>query len=78
MFELGKCNMAGTAYKVCKHITKALQACSKAVKTVIERYNVGTNSMIPPKVNLAWETVVEYKFLSNFRLTVQGAGGYLG
>ncbi|KAJ6546005.1 hypothetical protein DFH09DRAFT_1321246 [Mycena vulgaris] len=39
MFELAKCNMSGTGYKLRKHIAKALQACSKAVKNAIASYN---------------------------------------
>ncbi|KAJ6522137.1 hypothetical protein DFH09DRAFT_938515, partial [Mycena vulgaris] len=38
MFELAKCNMSGTGYKLRKHIAKALQARSKAVKNAIASY----------------------------------------
>ncbi|KAJ7020575.1 hypothetical protein C8F04DRAFT_1317247 [Mycena alexandri] len=39
MFELTKMNMSGTGYKLRKHIAKALQARSRAVKTALKNYN---------------------------------------
>ncbi|KAJ7445930.1 hypothetical protein FB451DRAFT_1343603 [Mycena latifolia] len=72
MFELCKVNLAGTGYKVRKHIAKALQARSKAVKAAIERYNIAADAMVPPKVTLSWEQVVEYAFLSDFDLLREG------
>ncbi|KAF7362867.1 hypothetical protein MVEN_00636500 [Mycena venus] len=39
LFELTKCHMSGTGYKMRKHIAKALQARSRAIKTAIEQYN---------------------------------------
>ncbi|KAJ7671094.1 hypothetical protein B0H17DRAFT_1209145 [Mycena rosella] len=68
IFELSKVNLAGTGYKIWKHMAKALQARSKAIKTAINCYNLATDSMIPHKVNLSWEEVVEYVFLSDFNL----------
>ncbi|KAL4079782.1 hypothetical protein J3A83DRAFT_4356454 [Scleroderma citrinum] len=38
IFELGKMNQAGTRYKLCKHIGKALQARSSAIKTEVVKY----------------------------------------
>ncbi|KAJ7873189.1 hypothetical protein B0H13DRAFT_2349171 [Mycena leptocephala] len=55
MFELAKCNMSGTGYKLCKHIAKALQARSKAVKNAIERYNEQAAAMDPPKPTVDWD-----------------------
>ncbi|KAJ6493462.1 hypothetical protein C8R45DRAFT_187933 [Mycena sanguinolenta] len=72
MFELAKCNMSGTGYKLRKHIAKALQARSKAVKTAIAKYNEIAEAMTPPKTTLDWETVVEYAFLSDFDLLREG------
>ncbi|KAJ6535312.1 hypothetical protein B0H10DRAFT_1685182, partial [Mycena sp. CBHHK59/15] len=69
IFELAKVNMAGT---IRKHIAKALQARSKAVRSAIERYNTAANSMIPGKPNLSWEDVIEYAFLSDFDLLREG------
>ncbi|KAJ7704913.1 hypothetical protein B0H17DRAFT_846884, partial [Mycena rosella] len=68
IFELSKVNLASTGYKIQKHITKALQAHSKTIKTAIDCYNLAADLMIPPKVNLSWEEVIEYTFLSDLDL----------
>ncbi|KAF7365827.1 hypothetical protein MVEN_00456800 [Mycena venus] len=61
-----------TGYKLRKHIAKALQARSKAVKNVIAKYNEIAESMTPPKPTLNWEEVVEYVFLADFDLLREG------
>jgi predicted regulator of amino acid metabolism with ACT domain len=48
-----------------KHIAKALQVRSKAVKNTIECYN-NTGLLHPPMPSLTWEQVVEYAFLVDF------------
>ncbi|KAF8209535.1 hypothetical protein K438DRAFT_1960542 [Mycena galopus ATCC 62051] len=53
-------------YKMRKHITKALQARSKAIKNAIECYNNTATLLHPPMPRLSWEQVVEYVFLANF------------
>ncbi|KAJ7817185.1 hypothetical protein B0H14DRAFT_3474817 [Mycena olivaceomarginata] len=65
-------NMSGTRYKLRKHIAKALQVRSKAVKTALQKYNAAAAAMDPPKTHLAWETVVEYAFLVEFDLLHEG------
>ncbi|KAJ7864211.1 hypothetical protein B0H14DRAFT_2574435 [Mycena olivaceomarginata] len=75
MFELSKVNMSGTVckgIKLRKHIAKALQARSKAVRTVLERYNAAASVMTPPKRLLAWDEVVGYAFLAEFDLLREG------
>ncbi|KAJ7127599.1 hypothetical protein C8R43DRAFT_1090251 [Mycena crocata] len=72
MFELTKVNMSGTGYKLRKHIAKALQSRSKAVKAAIERYNSAAMAMSPPRTTLTWEEVVEYAFLADFDLLRDG------
>ncbi|KAJ6518121.1 hypothetical protein C8R47DRAFT_1205193 [Mycena vitilis] len=72
MFELAKCNMSGTGYKLRKHIAKALQARSKAVKNALTTYNGIASAMTPPKPTLDWEEVVEYAFLADFDLLREG------
>ncbi|KAJ6525515.1 hypothetical protein DFH09DRAFT_1095569 [Mycena vulgaris] len=58
---LAKCNMSGTGgYKLRKHIVKALQARSKAMKNAIASYNQVA------------EEVVEYGFLADFDLLREG------
>jgi hypothetical protein len=51
-----------------KHIAKALQACSKAICTALECYNVAVQAQIPPRPQLTWTDVVEYAFLADFDL----------
>ncbi|KAJ7745015.1 hypothetical protein DFH07DRAFT_776919 [Mycena maculata] len=72
MFELAKCHMSGTGYKLRKHIAKALQARSKAIKAAIVRYNDATEAMEPPMPTLNWEEVVECAFLADFDLLREG------
>ncbi|KAJ7809272.1 hypothetical protein B0H14DRAFT_2867397 [Mycena olivaceomarginata] len=72
MFELSKVNMSGTGYKLRKHIAKALQAHSKAVRTALEHYNVAASAMTPTKPLLSWDEVVGYAFLAEFDLLREG------
>ncbi|KAF8128329.1 hypothetical protein K438DRAFT_2000344 [Mycena galopus ATCC 62051] len=66
IFELTKMNQSQTGYKMRKHIAKALQARSKAVKNAIDRYNDAAITLDPPMPRLSWEQVVEYTFLADF------------
>ncbi|KAJ7244802.1 hypothetical protein B0H12DRAFT_1073675 [Mycena haematopus] len=72
MFELSKVNMSDTGYKLRKHIAKALQARSKAVKTALERYNAAAAAMVPARTPLSWDQVVDYAFLAEFDLLREG------
>ncbi|KAJ6522141.1 hypothetical protein DFH09DRAFT_1424226 [Mycena vulgaris] len=66
IFELTKMNQSQTGYKMRKHIAKALQARSKAVRNAIEHYNAAAGAISPPMPMLNWEQVVEYAFLADF------------
>ncbi|KAF7300392.1 hypothetical protein HMN09_00922700 [Mycena chlorophos] len=68
LLELTKVNMAGTGYKVRKHIAKALQARSKALRNLLLRYNEAALEMVPPRQTVAWEDIVDYAFLADFDL----------
>ncbi|KAG1784879.1 uncharacterized protein HD556DRAFT_1435328 [Suillus plorans] len=68
IFELSKMNQAGTGYKLRKHIGKALQVRSAAIRTALDRYNTAARALRPPRASLSWEEVVEYAFLSDFDL----------
>jgi len=57
-----------SGYKLRKHIGKALQARSSAIKTALEHYNVAARALSPPRCMLTLEEVVEYTFLSDFQL----------
>jgi hypothetical protein len=53
-------------YKLRRHIAKALQARSKAVRNAIDQYNAAAIALDPPMASLTWEQVVEYTFLADF------------
>ncbi|KIJ58762.1 hypothetical protein HYDPIDRAFT_163072 [Hydnomerulius pinastri MD-312] len=68
IFELGKMNRAGTGYKLRKHIGKALQSRSAAIRTAIDHYNITARALSPPRRVLTYEEVIEYAFLADFDL----------
>ncbi|KAJ7768412.1 hypothetical protein B0H16DRAFT_1307963 [Mycena metata] len=70
MFELTKMNMSGMGYKLRKHIAKALQARSRAIKVALQNYNDVAPMMDADP--LSWEEVVEYTFLSQFDILRDG------
>ncbi|KAK7007335.1 hypothetical protein R3P38DRAFT_3281563 [Favolaschia claudopus] len=72
MFELAKVNLCDTGYKLRKHIAKALQVRSKAVKTALDRYNDAATALDPPRPQLSWEEIVNYAFLTEFDLLREG------
>ncbi|KAJ6501846.1 hypothetical protein DFH09DRAFT_1102393 [Mycena vulgaris] len=51
---------------------KRFQVRSKAIKASIERYNAAASSMIPPRIHVSWDEVVEYAFLADFDLLREG------
>ncbi|KAF7975808.1 hypothetical protein HWV62_8495 [Athelia sp. TMB] len=68
IFELTRMNRAGMGYKMRKHIGKALQARSVAIRTALERYNTAARALDPPREMLRQEDIFEYAFLSEFDL----------
>ncbi|KAJ7248761.1 hypothetical protein C8J57DRAFT_1522233 [Mycena rebaudengoi] len=66
IFELTKMNRSETGYKMRKHIAKALQARSKAVRNAIEKFNAAAIVLSPPMRTLSWEDIVDYAFLADF------------
>ncbi|KAJ2930481.1 hypothetical protein H1R20_g6616, partial [Candolleomyces eurysporus] len=61
IFELTKMNMSRTGYKLRKHISKALQARSQAIRTALDRYNDAASKMVPPRQQLTWDQNVRSK-----------------
>jgi hypothetical protein len=57
-----------SGYAMRKHIGKALQARSPAIRTALERYNTAALALNPPRRTLQWKEVVEYAFLADFDL----------
>lgn len=51
-----------------KHIAKALQARSQAIRNALNRYNTAAAALNPPRRPLAWEQVIDYTFLSEWDL----------
>ena len=51
-----------------KHIGKALQKRSSAIRTALDRYNTAAQALTPPRQTLHWKDVVEYVFLADFDL----------
>ncbi|KAH7904896.1 hypothetical protein BJ138DRAFT_1138426 [Hygrophoropsis aurantiaca] len=68
LFELSKMNRAGTGYKLRKHIGKALQVRSAAIRTALDRYNTAAQALMPPRPQLKLDEVVEFTFLADFDL----------
>ncbi|KAI6103041.1 hypothetical protein EDD16DRAFT_1494446 [Pisolithus croceorrhizus] len=68
IFELSKMNQAGTGYKLCKHIAKALKAHLAAIHTALDWFNTAAHACSPPCCQLTFEEVVEYTFLTDFDL----------
>ncbi|KAJ7874560.1 hypothetical protein B0H14DRAFT_2569237 [Mycena olivaceomarginata] len=66
MFELTKMNLSGTGYKMRKHIAKALQARSQAIRNALKRYNAAASAL--DRRTLSWPEVVDYTFLSEWDL----------
>ncbi|KAJ7885489.1 hypothetical protein B0H14DRAFT_3082271 [Mycena olivaceomarginata] len=66
MFELTKMNLSGTGYKMHKHIAKALQARSQAIRNALKRYNAAASAL--DRRTLSWPEVIDYTFLSEWDL----------
>ncbi|KAJ7301725.1 hypothetical protein DFH08DRAFT_919067 [Mycena albidolilacea] len=66
LLELTKVNQSGLGYKVRKHIAKALQVRSKAIRSALQRYNSAALALDPPRQHLSWEEVIDYAFLADF------------
>ncbi|THV07308.1 hypothetical protein K435DRAFT_815535 [Dendrothele bispora CBS 962.96] len=66
LFELTRMNKSQTGYKMRKHIGKALQSRSQAVRTALNNYNKAAAALDPPGLQLDWESVMECTFLADF------------
>ncbi|KAF7965149.1 hypothetical protein HWV62_45386 [Athelia sp. TMB] len=54
MFELTKMNMSQTGYKMRKHVAKALQSRSQAIRTALDHYNSAARALPTPRRQLQW------------------------
>ncbi|KIK24324.1 hypothetical protein PISMIDRAFT_10312 [Pisolithus microcarpus 441] len=66
IFELSKMNQSGTGYKLCKHIGKALQTCSAAIRTALTQFNTAAKNL--GQRTLEFDEVIKYAFLADFDL----------
>ncbi|KAI5999610.1 hypothetical protein EDD15DRAFT_2193652 [Pisolithus albus] len=66
IFELSKMNQSGTGYKLRKHIGKALQTRSAAIRTALTQFNTAAKNL--GRRTLEFDEVVEYAFLADFDL----------
>ncbi|KAI6007027.1 hypothetical protein EDD15DRAFT_2383928 [Pisolithus albus] len=66
IFELSKMNQSGTGYKLRKHIGKALQTRSAAIRAALSQYNAAAKAL--GRRALEFDEVVEYAFLADFDL----------
>jgi hypothetical protein len=51
-----------------KHIAKALQSHSQAIRSALDRYNTAARLLPTPRRQLDWKEVVKYAFLADFDL----------
>ncbi|KAE9384969.1 hypothetical protein BT96DRAFT_841316, partial [Gymnopus androsaceus JB14] len=66
IFEMSRLNVAGTGYKMRKHLANALKSQSKSIKAAIEAYNAAACALSPPCEQLSWDKILEFSFLSEF------------
>ncbi|KAG1877380.1 hypothetical protein F4604DRAFT_1880377 [Suillus subluteus] len=68
LFELSKANLAGTGYKMRKHISKAITRRSAAIRSALEKYNKLAPLQNPPRPVLEYSEIVGYASLGEFSL----------
>ncbi|KAF9060672.1 hypothetical protein BDP27DRAFT_1429783 [Rhodocollybia butyracea] len=66
VFEMSRLNVAGTGYKLRKHIANAMKICSKSISAAIIAYNDAATSLTPPRPTLKCEEALEFIYLSEF------------
>ncbi|KAJ3765228.1 hypothetical protein FB446DRAFT_795258 [Lentinula raphanica] len=68
MFEMARLNVAGTGYKMRKHISNAMKTRSKSIQTALKSYNEASAALTPPRRLIRWEEILDLTFLSEFDL----------
>ncbi|KAI5990759.1 hypothetical protein EDD15DRAFT_2388711 [Pisolithus albus] len=66
--ELSKANLAGTGYKMRKHLSKAITRRSATIHTALERYNKLAPHQCPPRPKLDYADVIGYSTFGEFEL----------
>ncbi|KAJ3717365.1 hypothetical protein C8R42DRAFT_644620 [Lentinula raphanica] len=68
MFEMARLNVAGTGYKMRKHIANAMKTRSKSIQAALKSYNDAAAALTPPRQHIRWEEILDLTFLSEFDL----------
>src|SRR5258708_33894990 len=58
-------------FKSCQHVSKLVSKCGKTLHLTLKKYNTVEKSMIPPKLLLTWDEIMDLEFLSHIK-TLQG------
>ncbi|KAI6023288.1 hypothetical protein EDC04DRAFT_2900612 [Pisolithus marmoratus] len=66
--ELSKANLAGTGYKMQKHISKAITRHSTTICTALEHFNKLAPCQCPPRPKLDFTDVIGYLTFGEFEL----------
>ncbi|KIK11521.1 hypothetical protein PISMIDRAFT_122534 [Pisolithus microcarpus 441] len=66
--ELSKANLAGTGYKMRKHLSKVITRRSTTIRTALERYNKLAPRQCPPRPRLDFVDVIGYSTFGEFEL----------
>ncbi|KAF8878306.1 hypothetical protein BD779DRAFT_1613056 [Infundibulicybe gibba] len=74
LFELTKMSNSGTGYKLRRHISKALQRRSEAIRNALSWYNTQAAWLVPPRPAIHWSDIASYSFLGEFDLLRQSRG----
>ncbi|KAI0059965.1 hypothetical protein BV25DRAFT_1808307, partial [Artomyces pyxidatus] len=68
LFELAKANVAGTGYKLRKHISTAITRRSAAVRTALAHYNKLAPLQDPPRPVIDFKQIANYGWAGDFEL----------
>ncbi|KAI0054626.1 hypothetical protein BV25DRAFT_1816807, partial [Artomyces pyxidatus] len=68
LFELAKANIAGTGYKLRKHISAAITRRSAAVRTALNKYNKLAPLQTPPRPTIDFKEIANYGWAGDFEL----------
>ncbi|QRV88505.1 hypothetical protein RhiJN_16523 [Ceratobasidium sp. AG-Ba] len=66
LLELSRLNIAGTCYKMRRHLSKALQSRSRAIRTAVNRVNSLAKTLNLDQPQIIFEEVLSHQFLAEF------------
>ncbi|KAJ3925928.1 MAG: hypothetical protein NXY57DRAFT_906455, partial [Lentinula lateritia] len=65
-FEMARLSVAGTGYKLRKHIANTLKTHLKSIQSAIASCNEAAIALRPLCQTITWEEVLEFSFLGEF------------